>query len=96
MAKNRNKEKLNNKKKGVSKVPGAKEESKAAMILATIYVIVMPILAANFGWAITVDDIIKIAAAIVLFHSPIFVSIITDKLRGKHTANAASFPQGGQ
>lgn len=77
-------------------MPGAKSTSKAAMILATIYVIVMPILAANFGWAITVDDIIKIAAAIVLFHSPIFTSIIIDKLRGKHAADAASFPQGGQ
>lgn len=77
-------------------MPGAKSTSKVAMILATIYVIVMPILAANFGWPITVDDIIKIAAAIVLFHSPIFVSIITDKLRGKHAADAASLPQGGQ
>lgn len=77
-------------------MPGAKNTSKAAMILATIYVIVMPILAAYFGWPIAVDDIIKIAAAIVLFHSPIFVSIITDKLRGKHAADAASLPQGGQ
>lgn len=77
-------------------MPGAKSTSKAAMILATIYTIVMPILAANFGWAITVDDIIKIAAAIVLFHSPIFTSIIIDKLCGKHAADAASLPQGGQ
>lgn len=77
-------------------MPGAKSTSKTAMILATIYAIVMPIFAANFGWAITVDDIIKIAAAIVLFHSPIFTSIIIDKLCGKHAADAASFPQGGQ
>lgn len=74
----------------------AKDTSKAAMVLATVYVIVMPILATNFGWEITIDDIIKIAAAIVLFHSPIFVSIITDKLRGKHAAGAASLPQGDQ
>lgn len=77
-------------------MPGAKNESKAAMIFATIYVVIMPVLAACFGWPITVNDIIMIALAIVLIHSPIFISIITDKLCGKHAAGAASFPQGGQ
>ena len=76
-------------------MPGAKETSKLAIIVAVLYATTVPIVAAQFHWAITVDDILKISAAIVLFNSPIFISIITDKLRGKPTADADGKPQGG-
>lgn len=75
---------------------GAKETSKAAIIIATLYATIVPIVATQLHWSIKVDDIIKISAAVVLFNSPIFVSIITDKLCGKHADKSASLPQGGQ
>ena len=44
-------------------MPGAKETSKLAIIVAVLYATIVPIVAAQFHWAISVDDILKISAA---------------------------------
>ena len=60
-------------------MPEAKQVSKGAMIFATAYIIVMPLIANALQWRLTVDEIIKIAISIVILWSPIYLSVWLDK-----------------
>lgn len=64
-------------------MPEGKQGSKAAMIFATAYLVIMPIVNKFFQLGLTIDDIIKIAVASVAIWSPIFASIVIDKIKGK-------------
>lgn len=63
-------------------MPEGKQGSKAAMIFATAYLVVMPIINHYLKIGLAIDEIIKIAAASVAIWSPIFASIIIDKIKG--------------
>lgn len=73
----------------------AKQTSKAAMIFSSIWLIAMAILAPALKWHINIDEIIKVALAINVIWSPIYLSIWLDKFVGKHADKSASLPTGG-
>lgn len=61
---------------------GAKTLSKIAMIFATFYLILLPLLKDYFKINLNIDDIIKISLTIMILWSPTYASIYVDKFIG--------------